>query len=50
VPARALGAIEIAENFSLVSVPEELADDIVAVMKKASLRGQPITIRRDRDA
>ncbi len=48
-PASALGAIEIAENFSLVSVPEDLADEIIAGMKKASLRGQKVTIRRDRD-
>jgi ATP-dependent RNA helicase DeaD len=50
VPARALGAIEIADTFSLVSVPEELADGIIAGMKKASLRGQPVKIRRDRDS
>jgi ATP-dependent RNA helicase DeaD len=49
VPARALGGIEIAENFSLVSVPDDLADTIIAGMKKASLRGQKVTIRRDRD-
>jgi ATP-dependent RNA helicase DeaD len=48
VPARALGAIEIADNFSLVSVPDELADEIIAGMKKASLRGQKVTIRRER--
>ena len=47
VPARALGAIEIADNFSLVSVPEEFADQVVAGMKKATLRGQKVTIRRD---
>jgi ATP-dependent RNA helicase DeaD len=50
VPARALGAIEIADTFSLVSVPEELADEIIAGMKMASLRGQPVKIRRDRDS
>ena len=49
VPARVLGAIEIAENFSLVDVPEELADEIIAGMKTASLRGQKVTIRRDRE-
>jgi ATP-dependent RNA helicase DeaD len=48
VPARALGAIEIADTFSLVSVPEEFADEIIAGMKKATLRGQPVKIRRDR--
>jgi len=50
VPARALGAIEIADSFSLVSVPEELADEIIAGMKKATLRGQKVTIRRDRES
>ena len=50
VPARVLGAIEIAENFSLVDVPEELADEIIAGMKTASLRGQKVTIRRDRES
>ena len=49
VPARALGAIEISDTFSLVSVPEELADEIIAGMKKATLRGQPVKIRRDRE-
>jgi ATP-dependent RNA helicase DeaD len=49
VPARALGAIEIADAFSLVSVPEELADEIIGGLKKATLRGQPVKIRRDRE-
>ena len=50
VPSRALGAIEIADTFALVEVPDELADEIVAAMRKAKLRGQKVTIRRDRDA
>ena len=49
MPARALGAIEISDTFSLVSVPEEMADEIIAGMKKATLRGQPVKIRRDRE-
>jgi ATP-dependent RNA helicase DeaD len=49
VPSRALGAIEIGDTFSLVEVPDELADEIVAAMRKATLRGQKVTIRRDRD-
>jgi ATP-dependent RNA helicase DeaD len=49
VPSRALGAIEITDTFSLVEVPDELADEIVKVMRKATLRGQKVTIRRDRD-
>ena len=49
VAARALGAIEIGDAFSLVEVPDELADEIVAAMRKATLRGQKVTIRRDRE-
>jgi len=48
VPANVLGAIEIAENYSLVSVPDEHADEIIIGMKKATLRGQKVTIRRER--
>ncbi len=50
VPSSAVGAIEIAENFSIVSVGDEHADRIVSAMKKASLRGQKVIVRRDRDA
>jgi ATP-dependent RNA helicase DeaD len=50
VPSRALGAIEITERFSLVEVPDELADDIVKAMSTASLRGKRVTVRRDRSS
>ena len=50
IPSKAIGAIEIAERFSLVEVPDEMADNIVAALKKATLRGQKVTVRRDRDA
>ena len=49
VPSRALGAIEIADRFSLVEVPDELADEIIAAMRKASLRGHKVTVRRERE-
>ncbi len=49
IPAKLLGAIEITERFSLVEVPADIADDIVAAMKKATLRGQKVTIRRERE-
>jgi ATP-dependent RNA helicase DeaD len=49
-PSSALGAIEIADTYSLVNVPEELADGIVAGMRTATLRGQKVAIRRDRDS
>ncbi|MGE0451536.1 MAG: DEAD/DEAH box helicase [Vicinamibacterales bacterium] len=48
VPSRELGAIEIADRFSLVEVPQDRADEIIAAMKKATLRGQKVQVRHDR--
>jgi ATP-dependent RNA helicase DeaD len=45
-----IGGIEIGDRFSLVEVPAGLADAIVAAMRRATLRGQKVTVRRDRDA
>jgi ATP-dependent RNA helicase DeaD len=44
-----LGAIEIADRFSLVEVPHHRADRIVVAMKKATIRGRKVPVRRDRD-
>jgi ATP-dependent RNA helicase DeaD len=49
IASKHLGAIEISDNYSLIDVPEDSADDILKAMKGASLRGQKVTIRRDRD-
>jgi len=49
IASRDLGAIEIADAFSLVDVPAESAEHIITVMKRASLRGNKVLIRRDRD-
>ncbi|HVT70267.1 MAG TPA: DEAD/DEAH box helicase [Trebonia sp.] len=45
---RDIGAIEIADRFSLVEVPESAADDVVAALRQASIRGRRATIRRER--
>ena len=50
IPSRELGAIEITDRFSLVEVPAAQVDEIVAAMRKASLRGQKVSVRRDRDS
>ena len=49
VPSRVIGAIEIRERFSLVEVPDELADDIIAALAKTNLRGKPVRVRRERE-
>ena len=50
VPSSAIGGIRIAENFSVVDVPEDLADAIIAAMGAGTLRGKKVKVRRDRDA
>jgi ATP-dependent RNA helicase DeaD len=42
-----VGAIEIADRFSLVEVPEELAADVISALKSSKIRGQKVMIRRD---
>ena len=44
-----IGAIEIADRFSLAEVPDEIADDIIEALAASKLRGQKVTVRRDRD-
>jgi ATP-dependent RNA helicase DeaD len=48
IESRFLGAIRVAYDHSLVQVPEALFDRIVAAMRKTTLRGQKIDVRRDR--
>lgn len=49
IRSRELGAVEIADRFSLVEVPGDKADAIVAAMRRATLRGQKVPVRRDRE-
>jgi ATP-dependent RNA helicase DeaD len=43
-----IGAIEIADRFALVEVPESAADDVVAALRQASIKGRRTTVRRER--
>jgi ATP-dependent RNA helicase DeaD len=45
---RDIGAIEIADRFSLVEVPESAADDVVAALRQTSIKGRKATVRRER--
>jgi ATP-dependent RNA helicase DeaD len=49
ITSRDIGAIQIADTFSLVEVPEAIADDVVKAMRSATLRGERVAVRRDRD-
>jgi ATP-dependent RNA helicase DeaD len=50
VPSSVIGAIRIAENFSVVEVPEDQADAIIAAVGAATVKGKKVKVRRDRDA
>ena len=44
---KAIGAIEIADHFALVEVPEEAADDVIRALNDASIRGRRLPVRRE---
>jgi ATP-dependent RNA helicase DeaD len=48
ITSKQLGAIEIADAFSLVDVDESVADTVIQSMSGATLRGQKVRVRRDR--
>lgn len=45
---RDIGAIEIADRFSLVEVPESAADEVIAALRRTSIKGRRTTVRRER--
>jgi len=49
IDADAIGAIEIFDRFSLVEVPDEIADDIVDTLRATHIKGKRVPIRRDKD-
>ena len=48
--SRDLGIVQIADRFSIVEVPAASADEVIAAMRRTSLRGQRVSVRRDRDS
>jgi ATP-dependent RNA helicase DeaD len=48
INSRELGAIEIADRFALIEVPDSRADEIIAALRATTIRGKKVTVRRDR--
>ena len=48
IESRSIGAIEISDGFSLVEVPETMADDVIEALRATKLRGLKVTVRRER--
>jgi ATP-dependent RNA helicase DeaD len=47
IEARGIGAIEIADRFSLVELPEDRVDDVIAALRATTIKGKRLTVRRD---
>jgi ATP-dependent RNA helicase DeaD len=48
INSKELGAIEIADRFSLVEVPESAADEVIAALRASTIKGKKATVRRER--
>ncbi|HJU68318.1 MAG TPA: DEAD/DEAH box helicase [Gemmatimonadaceae bacterium] len=49
IDARAIGAVDIADRFSLVEVPDEAVDEIIGALRNTTIRGKKVVVRRDRE-
>jgi ATP-dependent RNA helicase DeaD len=49
VDPRAIGAIQITERFSLVEVPDDIADGIIDTLRGSTIKGKRVPVRRDRE-
>ncbi len=45
---RDIGAIQIADKFSLVELPADAADEVVAALRGSTIKGKKTTVRRER--
>jgi ATP-dependent RNA helicase DeaD len=45
---RDIGAIQIADRFSLVEVPESAADEVIRALRGSTIKGKKATVRRER--
>ena len=50
IDSSVIGDIEITDRFSLVEVPEEIADDIITALRASTIKGRKVAVRRDRAA
>ena len=50
IDAKAIGAIDIADNFSLVEVDEAVADRVIAALSRVWLKGQRAQVSRESDS
>jgi ATP-dependent RNA helicase DeaD len=42
-----IGAIQVSDRFSIVEVPEDVADQVIGFLGKATIRGKKVRVKRD---
>jgi ATP-dependent RNA helicase DeaD len=47
IDAGMIGAIEVADRYSIVELPEDLVDRVVTALRKTTIKGKKQTVRRD---
>jgi ATP-dependent RNA helicase DeaD len=48
IPGSAIGAIQIGERFSVVEVPESVAEKVIRALSRTTIKGQRVTAKRER--
>jgi ATP-dependent RNA helicase DeaD len=48
VSGHEIGSIEIADRFSLVEVPASAADQVIEALRRSTIKGKRVTVRRER--
>jgi ATP-dependent RNA helicase DeaD len=49
IPGESIGAIEIADQFTLVEIEDQYAEQVLRAMSRASIKGRPVQVRRAND-
>jgi ATP-dependent RNA helicase DeaD len=49
IAGKSIGSIEMGNGFSLVEIPEGDVDQVMQALTGAKIRGQRVTVKRDRD-
>jgi ATP-dependent RNA helicase DeaD len=48
IPGTSIGAIQIGDKFSVVEVPDAVADKVIRALSRTTLKGQRVTAKRER--
>jgi ATP-dependent RNA helicase DeaD len=50
IPGEGIGAIEITDQFTIVEIADEYADQVLRAMRNATIKGRPVSVRPARES